>query len=231
MATYVLLHGAASDSWYWHRVRPLLEGQGHEVVAPDLPCEDETAGFEEYAQAVIDAIGDRSDVILVAQSMAGYTAGLVCARIPVDLVILVAAMIPTFAESGGEWWANTGQPQAEREAAIRDGRPVDGEFDPVTIFLHDVPEDVVAESAAHVRAQSGRPFEDPWPLERWPDTPTRFLLCRHDRLFPADFMRRVVRARLGITPDEIESGHLPALAHPEELVAYLEACRLEREAG
>ena len=24
MATYVLIHGAASDSWYWHRVTPEL---------------------------------------------------------------------------------------------------------------------------------------------------------------------------------------------------------------
>jgi len=35
-----------------------------------------------------------------------------------------------------------------------------------------------------------------------------------------------VKERLGITPDEMDGGHLPALAHPEELadrlLAYLE---------
>jgi hypothetical protein len=40
-------------------------------------------------------------------------------------------------------------------------------------------------------------------------------------------MRRVVKDRLGITPDEIEGGHLPALARPRELVARLEQYRLE----
>jgi hypothetical protein len=45
--------------------------------------------------------------------------------------------------------------------------------------------------------------------------------------FPAAFQRRVVRARLGITPDEMPGGHLPALAHPDELVARLEAYRNE----
>ncbi len=57
--------------------------------------------------------------------------------------------------------------------------------------------------------------------------PTRFLLCRDDRFFPAEFQRRVVRERLGIEPDEMDGGHLPALAHPDELVERLEAYRAE----
>ena len=57
--------------------------------------------------------------------------------------------------------------------------------------------------------------------------PTRFLLCRDDRFFPADFQRRVVRERLGIVPDEMDGGHLPVLGHPDELVQRLEAYRCE----
>jgi hypothetical protein len=38
-------------------------------------------------------------------------------------------------------------------------------------------------------------------------------------------LRRVVVQRLGIAPDEMESGHLPALARPKELVERLEAYR------
>jgi len=52
------------------------------------------------------------------------------------------------------------------------------------------------------------------------------LLCRNDRFFPADFMRRVVRERLVITPDGMDSGHLPSLGHPVELVEQLAAYRL-----
>jgi pimeloyl-ACP methyl ester carboxylesterase len=77
------------------------------------------------------------------------------------------------------------------------------------------------------RRQSGRPFEDVWPLDRWPDVPTRFLLCRDDRFFPAPFLRRVVPERLGIVPDEMDGGHLVALSRPEELVERLEAYRVE----
>jgi pimeloyl-ACP methyl ester carboxylesterase len=226
MANYVLIHGAGSDSWYWHLVAPRLEALGHVVVTPDLPCDDDSAGLSEYVDAVLVAIGDRSELIVVAQSMGGFTAPLLCDRVSVEMLILVAAMVPAPGESPGEWWSNTGHQESKREHDARDGRISDGGFDPVETFLHDVPAEVVAQSLAHVKSQSGTPFVAKWPLAAWPDVPTRFLLCRDDRFFPADFMRRIVQVRLGMTPDEMVSGHLPALSHPDELVERLEAYRL-----
>jgi pimeloyl-ACP methyl ester carboxylesterase len=214
MATYVLIPGAGSDSWYWHLVVPRLKALGHDVVAVDLPCSDETADFERYTDVVVDAIGDRQDVILVAQSLGGFTAPLVCERRPVRLVVLVAAMVPRPGESAGDWWANTGHVFPDP-------------FDPAEVFTHDLPADLAAEAEAHTAPQAGRPFEDPWPLAAWPDVPTRFLLCRDDRFFPADFQRRVVQERLGFAPDEMGGGHLPALARPDELVSLLERYRTE----
>lgn len=230
MATYVLIHGAASDSWYWHLVVPELRARGHDVVTVDLPSDDDSAGLTEYANVVVDAIGDRTDLVLVAQSLGGFTAPLVCDRVPVGLLILVAAMVPMPGESPGDWWANTGWEQARLDQAERDGRSTDGAFDVVTEFFHDVPPDVISEALARgERYQSGTPFEKPWPLDAWPDVPTRFLLCRDDRFFPAAFMRRVVRERLGITPDEMDGGHLPALSRPKELADRLEAYRARHQ--
>lgn len=222
----MLIHGAGSDSWYWHLVAPRLRALGHDVVAPDLPADDDSAGLAEYTDVVVDAIGDRTELVVVAQSMGGFTAPLVCDRVPVDLLILVAAMVPKPGESPGDWWANTGSAEARRAKAERDGRELGDEFDVIAEFFHDVPADMTAEAMARgAREQSDTPFEKPWPLAAWPDVPTRFLLCRDDRFFPAEFMRRVVKERLGITPDEMDGGHLPALAHPDELVARLEAYR------
>jgi len=221
MATFVLIPGAGSDSWYWHLVEPELRATGHDVVPVDLPYADDAAGLPEYADAVVEAIDDRSDVVLVAQSLGGFTAPLVAARVPVRLIVLVAAMVPRPGESAGEWWANTGAEEARRAAAAAGGWGT-GDIDDVeTLFLHDVPPDVAAAGMAHVGPQSGTPFEAPWPLEAWPDVPTRFLLCRDDRFFPAAFQRRVVAERLGITPDEMDGGHLPALGHPRDLAARL----------
>ena len=232
MATYVLIHGAASDSWYWHRVIPELRARGHDVVAPDLPCDDESKGFSEYADTVVKAIGDRQNLIVVAQSMAGFTAPLVCERVPVELLVMLAAMVPLPGEPPGEWWANTGHAEARRKQDERDGRPPDAPFDVMTTFFHDVPPHVIEEAFARgERAQSEAPFRLAYPLRAWPKVPTRFLLCRDDRFFPAELMRRVVTERLGIVPDEMDGGHLPALARPLELVARLEHYRLELENG
>ncbi|HEX3842515.1 MAG TPA: alpha/beta hydrolase [Acidimicrobiales bacterium] len=226
MATYVLIHGASSDSWYWHRVAPELRRLGHDVVAVDLPCDDDSAGLAEYAATVLEAIGDPTDLIVVAQSLAGFTAPLVCDRVAVNLLILVAAMVPLPGESPREWWANTGYDEAIREQAERDGRSTEGGFDLREVFFHDVPPEVVEEAFARgEKPQSSTPFEKPWPLEHWPDVPTRFLLCRDDRFFPADFLRRVVVERLGIVPDEMDGGHLSALSRPDELVSRLEGYR------
>ena len=229
MTTFVLIPGAGSTSWYWHLVVPRLRARGHEAIAVDLPCDDDSAGLAEYTDAVVEAAGDHRDLVLVAQSMAGFTAPLVCERLPVDLMVLVAAMVPAPGESPGDWWANTGHAEAMRRQAELDGRDAEGAegADPVALFLHDVPADVAAASVDHLREQSGTPFLEPWPLPAWPDVPTRFLLCRDDRFFPAEFQRRVVRERLGITPDEMDGGHLPALAHPGELAERLDAYRRE----
>lgn len=226
MRTFVLIHGAGSTAWYWHLVAPRLAAAGHDVVAPDLPADDDAAGLAEYTDVVVSAVGDRAgddQLVLVAQSMAGFTAPLVCDRVPVAQMILVAAMVPAPGESPGAWWANTGHAEA-RAAAVDDLARAGVAYDPddqVATFLHDVPPDVAAEAAEHIRPQSGTPFVAPWPRDGWPDVPTDFVLCRDDRFFPADFQRRVVRDRLGIVPVEMPGGHLPALARPAELSALV----------
>jgi Alpha/beta hydrolase family len=109
-------------------------------------------------------------------------------------------------------------------AAERDGRSIDGEFDPVAEFLHDVPEDVIADVLARGEPrQWDTPFGNPWPLHRWPDVPTKAVICRGDRLFPVGFQRRVLRDRLGITADEMGGGHCVAWSRPRELASRLAA--------
>ena len=228
MTTYVLIHGAADGAWYWHLLAAELRERGHGVVAMDLPSDDDSAGLSEYADTVVDAIGDRTDLVVVPQSFGGFTAPLVCERVPVDLLVMLAAMIPSPGEPPGEWWDNTGYGEAARSQAERDGR-ADAEDDPIALFLHDVPTELATEALQKGRDQSATPMGEPWPLGEWPVVPTKFLLCRDDRFFPADFMRRVVRERLGIAPDEIGGSHCVALSRPKELAdrleGYLDAMR------
>lgn len=56
-----------------------------------------------------------------------------------------------------------------------------------------------------------------------PALPTHVLAARRDRLIPYDFQCELSRERLGVEPDAIDCGHLPALARPDELTAWIRA--------
>jgi pimeloyl-ACP methyl ester carboxylesterase len=108
-----------------------------------------------------------------------------------------------------------------REQAAKDGG-LTGNDDPYVSFYHDVPRALAEEALRRERGVPGTAYDSPWPLEAWPDVPTRFVLCREDRFFPADFFRRLVPERLGIVPDEIPGSHCVALSRPRELADLLE---------
>ena len=222
--TFVLIPGAGGEAWFWHRLVAELERRGHAAVrrrpargrrrAPGGPS---TPTPWSRRRATLD------DVVLVAQSMGGFTAPLVCDRLPVRLLVLLNAMIPVPGETGGAWWENTGQAKAYAELAAAQGRVVSDGIDVVVDFFHDVPADVTAEAMRGRPGAVVTPFSQPWPLDRWPDVPTRVLVGRDDRLFPLEFQRRVARERLGLDVDEIPGGHLAALSRPVELADRLEA--------
>jgi pimeloyl-ACP methyl ester carboxylesterase len=226
--SYVLVHGAGSDAWYWHLVVPELRQNRQEVLAVDLPCDDDAADLPDYADVVVRAVGETRPLILVAQSMAGLSVPLVCERVPVALIVLVNAMIPAAGETAGEWWSTTGQAEARRALDLRQGRDPDAAFDVYATFLHDVPRSVAEESAAHIRRQSDTPFRSPLRLPPWPAVPTRVVAGQDDRFFPLAFQQRVARDRLGLTADVLPGGHLIALSQPLPLAAQLETYRLTR---
>jgi pimeloyl-ACP methyl ester carboxylesterase len=221
--TFILVPGAGGDPLYWHHVLPLLRDAGHEAVAVRLPAGEDGAGLAEYAAVIKGVIGDRSRVVLVAQSMGAFSAPLAAAAAPpgrVARIALVAPMIPAPGESASEFGAATGQEAAARAYAIAEGRDPDAPFDLHEMFLHDVPEDV----ANHLLEEGDtreevRSFEDPWPLDAWPDIPTTVIAGARDRLFPLGWMRDLARERLGVRDvTVIDSGHLPALSRPGDLV-------------
>ena len=222
MSTFVLIHGAGDVGWYWHRVEAELRARGHDVVAPDLPGDDDSLELVDYADAVTAAVGDRRDLVVVGQSFGGFTAPLVAARLRADALVFVAGMIPAPGEAPRDWWQNTGYQQAVNEQAARDGG-LTGNDDPRVAFYHDVPDSLAAEAMRRDRDHPSKAcMAAPWPLEALPDVPTRFVLCTEDRCFPADLMRRVAAERLGAVPDEIAAGHCVALSRPKELAEMLE---------
>lgn len=221
MSTFVLIHGGGDVGWSWHLVEAALRARGHDVVAPDLPGDNESHTLTDYADAAVDAVGARQDVVVVGHSFGAFTAPLVADRLSADVLVLLAGMIPAPGESPDDWWANSGYQKAVTEQAALDGG-LTGNPDPFVSFYHDVPRELAKEAMSKERAHpSSTASAAPWPLDAWPDIPTKFILCAEDRFFPPDFFRRLVSDRLNIAPDEIQGSHCVALSRPTELADLL----------
>ncbi len=223
MTTFVLIPGAGGAKEYWQLVEPELRRRGYDAISVGLPADNDSAGIEEYAETVIKAVDvTDDDLVVVGQSLGGFTAPLVAERLSASLIVLVNAMVPTPGESAGAWWETTGSGEARRASDKKLGRDPGAGFDLDFYFLHDLPPDVAEMLRKNDRPQSDAVFGRPNPLKAWPDIPTRVVTGRDDRFFPADFQQRVAKERLGVKADVIPGGHLVALSHPVELVDQFE---------
>jgi pimeloyl-ACP methyl ester carboxylesterase len=218
MTSVALIPGAGGLGWYWHLVERDLRDRGHDAFAVDLAALGRI-GLPAYADAVVDAVGERTDVALVAQSMGAFTAPLVWQRVPIRLVVFVNAMVPQPGETPGEWWANVDSERARTAAASRGGYRTD--FDLATYFTHDLSDDLIAELDRRAGSQLDERFDDVCAFDEWPPIPIHAVAGRDDRFFPLELQQRTARDRLGIDPAIVPGGHLAALSHPEELAAAI----------
>jgi pimeloyl-ACP methyl ester carboxylesterase len=222
--TFVLIPGAGADPRVYGATIEALRELGHEGIAPPLPLEEAAATPSDHAEAILAALGDPPprSLVVVGQSLGAYSATIAAARLRPARLVLLAPMIPAPGETAGQWWEGTGHGEAIAPLTARLGSP--SEWDEAAmaeVFYHDVDEATLAASAEYEGVPSEGLFEEPLPLETWPDVPTTVLIPRGDRLFPLEFQRRVARERLGLEIEEMEGGHLPFLSRPGELAQRL----------
>lgn len=224
MTDFLLLHGASSTGWIWHRVAEQLGALGHRSAAPDLPCADPTADLNRYVDVALEARAaafGKSPVVVVAQSMAGLMAPVVAERCEVSQLVLLAAMIPNPGESGFEWAESSGSSEAQAEYLAEIGLEGCDPYDPEVVFVHDFDEELKIESMRHLPDQTTRPLETPAEFAAWPQIPTHVIAPTGDRFFPHEFMRKQAISRLGVQVDSIPGGHLALLTQAPAIVALL----------
>lgn len=225
MSHVVLIPGAGGAGWYWSKVVPLLEEAGHTAVALDLPADDERSGLPEYVELAHAACADAEDVVLVGQSLGGFTAVMTADHLarsgrPPRALVLLNAMVPRPGETPGEWWGAVDS-EADRTAAAAAGGWPDDPYDLDAYFLHDVDPAVAAEGEQFQREEVEAVFVSPCAIDAWPAVPTRVLAGADDRFFPLSLQQRVARDRLGIAVEVVPGGHLAALSQPEEVAAAI----------
>ncbi|MDR2987927.1 MAG: alpha/beta hydrolase [Nocardiopsaceae bacterium] len=217
--TFILIPGAGGTAWYWHRVVPLLKQAGHQAIAVDLPGDDPDAGLAEYARLTASAADGYANVVLVGQSLGGFTAPMAAMKVDLRSMVFINAMIPRPGETPGEWWDATGWEHSRLAAAERGHYPA--EFDLETYFLHDVPPDIAAAGEKYQRPESDAAFASACDFTAWPQVPIRVATGADDRFFPASFEQAIARDRLGVEADILPGGHLNALSQPTALTDYL----------
>jgi pimeloyl-ACP methyl ester carboxylesterase len=219
-STFALVHGAWHDASCWDLLAPLLEREGHRVVAPDLPCDDPDAGYEEYARVVLEALDDDSEPpVLVGHSLASDTIPLVARERPVRMLIYLSPRLGGFARPEGvEEPVTYRAPLPVRKDEL--GRTVWEPEAAVAAMYPRVDPALARSVAARLRPQADT-RRRPYPMPAPPPVPAAMIWASDDELFRPEWCRWVARELLGLEAIEVPGGHFQMLERPDELSGVL----------
>ena len=153
VSVFALIHGSMHGSWCWRALIPELEKRGHSAVGPDLPCEDVSAGPEDYAVCMEAALGDARDVLLVGHSLGGRTLPLLASRVPVRGMIFLCCVptgIGALSPTAFKGMVTREFREARVEVRADGARRMQGE-DARDVFYHDCSPEVAARAAGSLR--------------------------------------------------------------------------------
>src|SRR3990167_2297396 len=235
MATYILIHGAWHGGWCWERIVPLLEKQGHRVLAPDLPgMGEDTTPFtaitlDYWARFVVDLLQQQDEeVILVGHSRGGIVISQAAEYAPLKiktLVYLAAFLIPT----------------GETLLEVLGRHPRDAGKPPDLVISSDKRSSII--STASVRDTFYNTTQDVWlkratsklgpepmisfitPLKlteaNFGNVPRAYIECLQDRAIPIALQRRMVSILPCQQVATLDTDHSPFYSAPEKLAAEL----------
>jgi pimeloyl-ACP methyl ester carboxylesterase len=234
MATFILVHGAMHGGWCWHKLVPLLEAQGHRVLAPDLPGmgEDPTPLSEVTLSTWAEFIARLSreagePVILVGHSRGGTVISEAAELAPqsmLGLVYLAALLLPAGKKAFEAAVAEDARNAAEPGQGASDGGSlrVEPEAARALFYNRASPQDAIWASARLC----------PEPLapnlvalgvtrQRWGRVPRAYIECLDDRAVPIE-SQRAMHAALPCDPVvTMDSDHSPFLCQPRALAEHL----------
>jgi pimeloyl-ACP methyl ester carboxylesterase len=227
MTTFALVHGAWHGAWCWEHLTPLLQQAGHDVVAMDLPCDDGSASFDDYADVVCAVLDGHDDVVLVGHSQGGHTVPLVAARRPVRHLVYLCALVPDIGRSLFDQLSDELEmlnPVYEQGLSVPDEqlRQVWSDLDiACAVFYGDCDEPTKKAAIDRLRPQSAYPAILPCSLTEFPAVKTTYVVCSDDRMLRPEWSRRTARDRIGAGLIELPGDHSPFYSRPSALADVL----------
>jgi pimeloyl-ACP methyl ester carboxylesterase len=230
MSTFALVHGAWHGAWCWERLTPELKALGHRVIAMDLPIDDGSASFDDYADVVCGAVRDvpGDDLILVGHSLAGLTIPLVAAQRPMKRLVYVCALLPIPGQSLAQQMAedtemlNPDYSQGLSEKDVEGRRVwIDKELAQFHMF-GDCDDETASSALAQLCPQATNPYRLPCSLSALPAVDSTYVVCTDDKLVNPDWSRRSAPERLRADVVELPGSHSPFLSRPRDLAELLD---------
>lgn len=162
------------------------------------------------------------DVVVVAHSLSGLCAPVVATLHPVRRLVFVGGLLPVPGQSFADHLAANPDAIAFPEPTEHGSGPFGLGWESVRDgFYHDCPESLARRAFEELRHQSFTVFTERCPIDRWPDTPSTYVLMRDDRAVGESWARRNAAGRIGARVIELDGGHSPFFARPAELSAVL----------
>ncbi|MGQ4554619.1 alpha/beta fold hydrolase [Halobellus sp. GM3] len=234
MTTFVLVHGSWHGAWCWYRLTPVLRGDGHEVVTPELPghgistADSAAVTFEDYVDCVRGAVESApGDVVLVGHSMGGHVitqAAEHCAD-ALESVVYLSAFLPADGQ------ALTDLDIAPYGSVVPDYITVDAdrgvvEFDErgaAEAFYHDCSAEVVTLGRSLLRPEPADPRTVPVDLtaENYGRVPRVYVESTADRALPIEFQRSMHEAVACERVYSLDTSHSPFFSKPSALAGIL----------
>ena len=234
LGTIGLIHGYGHRAAHWDKFRPELEAQGFDSIAVDLPADNPSATFADYARVAADAfepaIKDGRRIDLILHSMGSNVLPDLVEIIgvaPIRNVFHVSGSIGE-PDGGGASSLTTIMPRIPkqrntpeyRDATLRlqeEGMTV---LNPAQIrrllFSDCTPEEFIW--ALELMRLQGKPKAEP-PLEAFkiPGLRQTYLLGDADPIRNTDYVLDKMVGELGMKLVMMRGGHSPAISRPREL--------------
>lgn len=228
MTTFGLVPGGGHNAWCWSRLVPELESLGHEAIPVTLPLDQVEAGLKDYADAVVEAVGGRDDVVLLGHSLAGRYLALAGGQIPGARCIFLCAIVPLLDEATNPPPPPPAQSRSGRQRTYDElGRLYFTRDEVAELFYNDCDEETIDWAASMLRPQPSGIMREPFPADQWPsDLRSAYILCLEDQTINPTRAHEMAEDRLGVSPLELPGSHSPFFSRPgllaETVVGLLE---------
>ena len=234
MGTYVLIHGAWHGAWCWKKVIPLVEKEGHKVLAPDLPGHGKDKRpiaditLQAYTDRVCQILDEQSDpVTLVGHSMGGAVITQTAEYRPdkISKLVYVTALLL----QNGEFLLQHAEPDTEALVLPNLIMSEDQSYATIKqealkeVFYADCSDEDVEFAKSRLVPQAAAPFAAPVSTteENFGRVPRVYITCLRDKAISPSIQEKLYKALPCEKVVSMDTSHSPFFSAPEELAKHL----------